>query len=74
MTTPFDLGDEIDLAEDYDVGDFGIDHGSYDLGGYDDFGGYDGAYDADIGDYGGGYWGDDDYGDFGGFDDFDFDF
>ena len=67
-----DLGDDLDLYEDYDVGDLGIDAGSYDLGSYDDFGGYDGAFDVDVGDYGGGYWGDDDFGDFGGFDDFDF--
>lgn len=67
-----DLGEDMDLYEDYDVGDLGIDQGSFDLGGYDDFGGYDGAMDVDVGDYGGGYFGDDDFGDFGGFDDFDF--
>ncbi len=67
-----DLGGGLDLTEGFDVDDLGIDSGSYDLGGYDDFGGYDGAVGVDAGDFGGGYFGDDDYGDFGGFDDFDF--
>jgi hypothetical protein len=67
----FDIGG-VDMAEDLDVGDIGIDSGSYDLGGFDDFGGYDGATDVDTNDFGGGYFGDDDFGDFGGFDDFDF--
>ena len=67
-----DLGDGLDLAEDFDVEDLGIDTGSYDLGGFDDFGGYDGAFDVDPGDFGGGSFGDDDFGDFGGFDDFGF--
>ena len=67
-----DLGDGGDLVEDYDVGDLEIDNAKYDLGGYDDFGGYDGALDLDAGDFGGGYMGDDDFGDFGGFDVFDF--
>lgn len=66
----FDL-DGVDFAEDFDVGDLGIDAGGYDLGDFDDFGGYDGAFDVDPGDFGGGYFGDDDFGDFGGFDDFD---
>ena len=66
------LVDGIDLIEDFDVGDLGIDSGSFDLGGFDDFGGYDGALGVDVGDFGGGYFGDDDFGDFGGFDDFDF--
>ena len=67
-----DLGDGGDLVEGYDVGDFDIDDTNYDLGGYDDFGGYDGAFDVNTNDFGGGYFGDDDFGDFGGFDDFDF--
>ena len=66
-----DLGD-LDVAEDFDVGDLGIDTESYDLGGFDDFGGYDGAFDVDPSDFGRGSFGDDDFGDFGGFDDFDF--
>ena len=41
------------------------------LDGYDNFCGYDGAFDLDVGDFGGGYVGDDDFGDFGGFDNFD---
>ena len=67
-----DIGASSGFAENLDVGDIGIDSGGYELGGYDDFGGYDGALDVDTGDYGGGYFGDDDFGDFGGFDDFDF--
>ena len=67
-----DFGDELDLSEDFEVGDLGIDTGNYDLGGFDDFGGYDGAYDVGPGDFGGGFIGDNDFGDFGGFDDFDF--
>ena len=67
-----DLGDGGDLVEGYDVGDFDIDDTNYDLGGYDDFGGYDGAFDVNTNDFGGGYFGDDEFGDFGGFDDFDF--
>jgi hypothetical protein len=67
----FDVGG-VDMAEDLDIDDIGIDSGSYDLGGFDDFGGYDGASDVDTNDFGGGYFGDDDFGDFGGFDDFDF--
>jgi hypothetical protein len=39
--------------------DVGIDNNSYDLGGYDDFGGYHGTYDVDPGDFGGGGFGDD---------------
>jgi len=66
-----DLG-ELDLAEDFDVGDLGIDNDSCDLGTFDDFGGYDGAFDVDPSDFGGGSFGDDDFGDFGGFDDSDF--
>ena len=72
-----DLGEELALTEDIDVGDLNIDADHYDLGGYDDFGGYDGYYggyeDFDgYDDVGGGYMGDDDFGDFGGFDDFGF--
>ena len=67
----FDVGG-VDMAEDLDVGDIDIDSGSYDLGGFDDFGGFDGAGDVDVNDFGGGYVGDDDFGDFGGFDDLDF--
>jgi hypothetical protein len=67
-----DLGEDFDLAEDFDVDDLDIDTGHYDLGDYDDFGGYDGAGDFDTNDFGGGYIGDDDFGDFGGGDDFDF--
>lgn len=67
-----DLGDDFDLAENFDVGDLGVDTEHFDLGGFDDFGGYDGAGDIDVGDFGGGYIGDDDLGDFGGADDFDF--
>ena len=66
-----DLGD-FGLAEGLDLGDLGVDVGSFDLSDFDDFGGYDGAFDVDVGDFGGGYFGDDDFGDFGGFDDFDF--
>ena len=62
----------MELTEDVGVDDLDIDANQYDLGGYDDFGGYDGAFDVDPGDFGGGNFGDDDFGDFGGFDDFDF--
>ncbi|MGY8771148.1 MAG: hypothetical protein ACKVH8_22270 [Pirellulales bacterium] len=73
--------DDIDFADlddgNFDIGDdLDIDTDNYDLGGYDDFGGYDGAFDVggdDFGgDFGGDDFGDDDFGDFGGFDDFDF--
>ena len=67
-----DIGDELDLSEDFEVGDLGIDTGNYDLEGFDDFDGYDGAYDVGPGDSGGGFIGDNDFGVFGGFDDFDF--
>ncbi len=67
-----ELGDGLDLTEDFDVADLGITSGSYDLGDFDDFGGYDGAFGVDTDDFGGGYFGDDDLGDFGGGDDFDF--
>ena len=67
-----DLGDGLDLTEDLDLGDLDIDTDHFDLGGFDDFGGYDGAFDVDPGDFGGDSFGDDDFGDFGGFDDFDF--
>ena len=68
-----DLGDAVEAVQDYGMDDLDIDTGHYDLGGYDDFGGYDGHFDVDPGDFGGGgVFGDDDFGDFGGFDDFDF--
>ena len=69
-----DVGDTLDLSENLDVGDLEIDTDHYDLGGFDDFGGADGSFDVDPGDFGGdaGFLGDDDFGDFGGFDDFDF--
>jgi hypothetical protein len=67
-----DVGDDIDLSENVDLGDVGIDTDSYDLGDFDDYGGYDGAMDVDAGDFGGDSFGDDDFGDFGGGDDFDF--
>jgi hypothetical protein len=73
-----DLGDAVDAVEDYPMDDLDIDTEHYDLGGYDDFGGYDNHFDVDPGGFDeggfddGGYYGDDDFGDFGGFDDFDF--
>lgn len=67
-----DIGEDLDVAEDVDVGDVGINDNSYDLGDFDDHGGFDGAHDVDPGDFGGGDFGDDDFGDFGGGDDFDF--
>jgi len=70
-----DLGDALDLSEDIDLGDLEIDTDHFDLGGFDDFGGSDGLFDVDPGDFGGGdagFLGDDDFGDFGGLDDFDF--
>ena len=70
-----DLGDALDLAEDVDLGDLEIDTDHFDLGSFDDFGGADGSFDVDPGDFGGGdagFLGDDDFGDFGGLDDFDF--
>jgi hypothetical protein len=70
-----DVGDAVDLSENLDVGDLGVDTDNYDLGGFDDFGGADGSFDVDPGDFGGGdagFIGDDDFGDFGGGEDFDF--
>jgi hypothetical protein len=71
-----DLGDAVEAVQNYAVDDLDIDTEHYDLGGYDDFGGYDNHFDVDPGDVGGfdddGYYGDDDFGDFGDFGDFDF--
>ena len=66
------LDDRLNLAEDVELGDLGIDASNYDLGVYDDFGSFDGAGGVDMNDFWGGYMGDDDFGDYGGFDDFDF--
>lgn len=63
---------ELDLKEDLDVDSLDIGTDSYDLGEFDDFEAFDDVQDVDPGDVGGGYLGDDDVGDFGGFDDFDF--
>lgn len=58
--------------------DLHIDAERFDLGGFDDFGGYESHFDVDAGVLNmggfddGGYFGDDDFGDFGGFDEFDF--
>lgn len=61
-----DIGENQDLSENHDVGDLGINDNDYDVGAYDDFGGYDGVQDVDPGDYGGVDFGDNDMGDFGG--------
>ena len=80
-----DFGDAGELAENVDIGDIGIDAGSYDLGEFDDFAGGgvadfgeavgDGVGevidDVGGGDFGGGFVPDNDMGDFGG-DGFDF--
>ena len=68
-----ETGEAVEAVQDYALDDLDIDTEHYDLGDYDDFGGYDGHVDADPGDFDdGGDFGDDDFGDFGGFDDFDF--
>ncbi len=73
----FDIGEDIDFAEDFGLDDLDIGADTYDLGDFDDFGGFDGDWGGDLaddfgGDDGGDFFGDDDFGDFGGFDDFDF--
>ena len=71
-----DIGEDFDLAEDFGIDDLDIGADTYDLGDFDDFGGFDGDWGGDLADDfggdGGDFIGDDDFGDFGGGDDFDY--